>query len=301
MNWLIPAHGEPPLSPHDLWKAWNFEPSILIPLALTTLIYLWGMRNVWQRAGAGHGINRRRYSSFLGALLAFVVAFVSPLDAMSDVLFWAHMVQHMVLVLFAAPLLVISDFALAFLWALPRPWAQSLGYRLNQSQTLSRIWRVISGPVSTWLLFTTSLWVWHASTLYEAALGDETIHTVEHLSFLFTAMLFWWVLLKPAGQKYVRYGVAIPYLFTTVLQSGILGGLMTFTDQPWYPSYAALVSTWGLTPLEDQQLAGLIMWIPAGAVFTLLTIGYFAAWLRALEERSIRLQQEPLRAPQELK
>jgi putative membrane protein len=104
-------------------------------------------------------------------------------------------------------------------------------------------------------------------------------------------MLFWWVLLKPTTQDHVHYGLAIPYLFTTVLHSGVLRALMTFSSQPWYPYYAPLVGSWGLTPLQDQQLAGLIMWIPGGAVFSLLTIGYFAAWLRALEQRSIRLQQ----------
>src|SRR5215216_7949012 len=194
-RWLVFTHHQPPLVPDDVWKAWNLEPSILIPIALTALIYLWGIRNVWQRAGAKRGINRRHYSSFLGVLLAFFVAFVSPLDAMSDVLFSAHMVQHMILILVAAPLLVMSDFPLAFLWALPRTWAQSLGYRLNRSQTLSRFWRVFSSPVSAWFLFTISLWVWHASTLYEAALEDKTVHTMEHLEFLVTSMLFWWVLL----------------------------------------------------------------------------------------------------------
>jgi len=290
MNWLVRTHGEPPLSPHDLWSAWNIEPSILIPIALTALIYSWGMRNVWQRAGAGHGINKRHYSSFLGALLALFVAFVSPLDALSDVLFSAHMVQHLILILVAAPLLVMSDFPLAFLWALPRYWAQRLGHRLKQSQTLSRTWQVLSSPVFAWLLFAIAFWVWHASTLYEAALQNEAIHTLEHLGYLITAMLFWWVLLKPTRQKHLHYGMAIPYLFTTILHSGILGALMTFTSRPWYPYYVSLVTLWGITPLQDQQLAGLIMWLPGGFVFTLLTIGYFAAWLRALEQRSVRLQ-----------
>jgi putative membrane protein len=108
-------------------------------------------------------------------------------------------------------------------------------------------------------------------------------------------MLFWWILFKPTGQKHVRYGMAILYLFTTVLHSAVLGALMTFTSRPWYPSYATLVIPWGLTPLQDQQLAGLIMWMPGGFILTVLTIGYFAAWLRALEQR------DSFRAPQELK
>ena len=93
---------------------------------------------------------------------------------------------------------------------------------------------------------------------------------------------------KHTTQKHVHYGKAIFYLFTTVLHSGILGALMTFTSQPWYPYYTNLVTPWGLTPIQDQQLAGLIMWIPGDAVFTVLTIRYFAAWLHVLEQRSNR-------------
>jgi putative membrane protein len=96
--------------------------------------------------------------------------------------------------------------------------------------------------------------------------------------------------------------MTVPFLFLTVLQSGILGALMTFTTQPWYSSYALTAPHWGLSPLQDQQLAGLIMWMPGGAVFTLLTIGYFAAWLRALERRSEKREsQSARRTGQELK
>jgi putative membrane protein len=143
--------------------------------------------------------------------------------------------------------------------------------------------------VTAWLGFTVALWAWHAPGLYQAALRDDAIHILEHLVFLLTAGLFWWALLKPTNAGEVRYGLAVPYLFTTALQSGILGALMTFTSQPWYAYYASRVGAWGLTPLQDQQLAGLIMWLPGGLVFTALTIAYFAAWLQALERRSLRL------------
>jgi putative membrane protein len=293
MSWLVFAPSGEHLTPHDLWSAWSLEPSVLIPLTVAALIYLWGMHNVWQRAGTGRGIHRWRYSSFAGALLALLAAFVSPLDALSDVLFSAHMVQHLLLILVAAPLLVTSEFPLAFLWCLSRPWAQRLAYWWNRSQPLSRLWQTISHPISAWLLFALTIWIWHARTLYQAALENGVIHALEHLLFLVTAMVFWWVLLRPGGQKHLRYGMAIPYLFTTILHSGVLGALMTFTDQPWYPYYAAFVSPWGLTPLQDQQLAGLIMWMPGGIVFTLMTIAYFAAWLQALERRSEHLHPQP--------
>ena len=145
------------------------------------------------------------------------------------------------------------------------------------------------------------MWLWHAPILYQAALRNGGIHTLEHLVFLVTALLFWWVLFEHSRPAYIHYGMTIPYLFLTVLQSGILGALMTFTSRPWYSYYAASDTRWGLTPLEDQQLAGVIMWLPGGAVFTLLTVGYFAAWLHALEERSVRLRGDTLHVRQELK
>jgi putative membrane protein len=302
MNWSVLPHPGGPLKPHDLWTAWNTEPSLLVLLSLSILIYVWGIWNVWRRAGTGRGITIPGGLSFLGAILALLVALVSPLDALSSVLFSAHMTQHLILVLVAAPLLVLSDFGLAVLWILPRPSAQSLGQYSNQAQTISRIWRVIGSPVCAWLLFTITLWMWHAPRLYQAALQSEALHDLEHFVFLVTAMLFWWVLVKHTGQKHLHYGMAIPYLFTTILHSGILGALMTFTSEPWYSYYETLTPLWGLTALQDQQLAGLIMWIPGGAVFTLLTIGYFAAWLRVLEQRSARLQhRDSFRTRQELK
>ena len=291
------------LLPDDFWRAWTVEPSISIPLLLSILIYVWGMSNAWRRAGRGRGITSRQWISFVCAILILVLTLMSPLDVLSDNLFSAHMVQHLILTLVAAPLLVISDFQLALLWALPRRRAQVLGAGFNQSQSLSGGWRVLSNPVFVWIVFTLAMWLWHAPMLYQAALHDEIIHMLEHLTFLITGALFWWVLFKHTRPDHIHYAMTIPFLFLTVLQSGILGALMTFTSQPWYSDYSASVMRWGLTPLQDQQLAGLVMWIFGGTVFTLLTIGYFAAWLHALELRSLQQlhRRDALRAHHELK
>ncbi len=282
----VPHPGDP-LSPHDLWTAWNYAPSIWLPILLTILIYIWGVRQVWQRAGWEHGITRRQWLSFVGAILMLALALISPLDALSEELFSAHMVQHLVLILAAAPLLVLSDFQLAFLWFLPRRQAQILGSGVNQTRR-----SVLTHPILVWVLFTATMWLWHASALYEAALQNEAVHTFEHITFLFTAILFWWVLFKHTRPDHLHYAMTVPFLFLTVLQSGILGALMTFTSQPWYSTYALSAPQWGLTALQDQQIAGLIMWMPGGAVFTLLTIGYFAAWLQALKRRSEKRQTQ---------
>ncbi len=300
MSQILFSHAAAPLTPGNLWAAWSLQPSVLVSLALTVLLYVWGMRNSSRRASAGRAGDLRRWGFFLGAVVSLLIAFVSPLDALSDVLFSAHMTQHLILIMIAAPLLILSDLPLAVVWALPRRWAQSLGHGLNRAAPLSRLWHLLTSPVSAWLLFAIPFWAWHASVLYEAALRNETVHSLEHLGFLLTSMLFWWVLFRRTTADHIHYGMAVAYLFTTMLQSTILGALMTFTSLPWYPYYARLTAAWGITPLADQQLAGLIMWMPGNLVFTLLTIGYFAAWLRSLERRSARLQpRDDLRARQE--
>ncbi len=245
----------------------------------------------------GRGLNERpprndkplrRILCFAGAVVTLVVALVSPLDALGDSLFTAHMIQHLLLMLVAAPLLVLSEYPLALLRALPRAWAPRLVRGLNRSGALRRAWDVLNIPAVAWLIFTIEMWVWHSSSLYQAALRSETIHSLEHIGFVLSGMLFWWVLFKHTTARHTQYGMAILYLFTASVQSGILGALMMFTSVPWYAFYASRVGVWGLTPLQDQQLAGLIMWIPGGAVFNVLTIGYFAAWWRAMEERGKR-------------
>ncbi len=285
--WFVPYSGQP-VTPTNLWSAWTLEPSLLVGLTLATMLYIAGVRNVWVRAGVGHGVRARNCVCFAGAIVALIIALVSPLDGLSAALFSAHMVQHLLLVLVAAPLLLFSDMPLALLWALPRADARALSRHVTHISLLGRLWHRLSNPGCAWLGFALVLWLWHAPVFFEAALRDNSIHAVEHVCLLAASMLFWWPLLKMTSPEHVRYGIAIPYLFSTALHTSILGVLMTFSAQAWYPYYAPFSSAWGYTPLSDQQLAGLVMWIPGGAVFTLLTILYFAAWFSALERRSIR-------------
>lgn len=265
---------------------WNTHISVVVPLAFSALLYLVGLLRVWRTAGTGHGVSLSQSLRFLGAVAAMSTALLTPLDPLSRSLFSAHMVQHQLLILVAAPLLATSGFSLALAWALPRRWAQTMGHAFNQSGFLSGAWSLVSSPASAWFLSGLALWIWHASALYEVALRNESVHILEHVSLLGTAILFWRVLFRPTRQQHLHYAGAVVYLFTAGLQSEVLAALMTFSPDPWYAYYAGRTAAWGFTPLQDQQLAGLIMWFPGSLVFTLLTIGYFAAWLRALEQRS---------------
>ena len=145
---------------HALWTAWNLEPSIILPLALTVIIYVWGTQRAWKRARRGHSITRAQCVRFAGAIVSLVAALLSPLDEMGSNLFAAHMVQHQILILISAPLLATSGFLLAFMWAMPRVWAQGLAQGWNKSRILTAAWQAISQPASAWLWFALAAWVW---------------------------------------------------------------------------------------------------------------------------------------------
>jgi hypothetical protein len=194
------------------------------------------------------------------------------------------MAQHELLMVVAAPLMALSAPLVALLWALPA----DLRRRVIAGATrrpIAAAWGALTAPPVAWLLHAVALWVWHLPALYGAALEHEAVHAVQHLCFFGTAALFWWGLVHgrygPLG-----YGAAVLYLFATGLHSGVLGALLGFSPYIWYPAYAATSEAWGLTPLEDQQLAGFLMWVPAGLVFALAGLGFFAAWLLESDRRT---------------
>jgi cytochrome c oxidase assembly factor CtaG len=128
------------------------------------------------------------------------------------------------------------------------------------------------------------LWSWHVPFLFQATLESEFVHALQHASFLCSALLFWWAVIH-GRQRALGFGLAVLYLFTTALHSGLLGALLTFAKTVWYPAYLDQTKAWGLTPLEDQQIGGLIMWVPAALVYIAAALALFAGWLRESEMR----------------
>jgi cytochrome c oxidase assembly factor CtaG len=292
---LLVAHlGHHDLS-SELWRWWSFDPLVVLALALSAWLYGRGVRRLWRRAGVDRGIRRWQALSFLGGWLALFIALVSPLDTLGAVLFSAHMVQHEVLMLLAAPLMVLGQPLLAFLWALPRAGRERVAHSL-QNPALGRAWGALTHPLVVFLLHGLAIWIWHLPSLYQATLGSDFVHALQHLSFFGTAALFWWALVHGRYGR-LGYGVAVLYVFLTGLHSGVLGALLTFAPRLWYPIYAARAARWGLAPLEDQQLAGLLMWIPAGVVFIVFGLAHFAAWVGVSERRVVAHERERLHSP----
>lgn len=262
-----------------LWDA-----VIATTLAASVLLYVTGLRRLWRNAGRGHGVGAINVAAFAGGIGALVVALLSPLDALSDVLFSAHMGQHELLMLVAAPLLVMGRPWLTGAWALPaRLRAPALA--LLQRGAVRRPWRALTGPVTILVLHALALWIWHVPVLFDHALAHESVHAFQHLCFFVTAALFWWALVQ---GRYGRagYGAGVLFVFLTGMHSGTLGALITFAGTLLYPLHEARTRAAGVDPLQDQQLAGLLMWIPAGVILMVLGLALLAAWLGEAERRT---------------
>jgi putative membrane protein len=259
--------------------------SLLIVLGL----YLSGLVRLWRTAGWGRGIRPREAAAFGAGWLALLIALSPPLDGWSDRWQSAHMVQHELLMIVAAPLIAVGAPLVAMLWALPLGRRQALVDAARRT-SLTRAWTAIAAPASGFFLYGLALWVWHIPALYDFALEHEGVHVVQHLSFFATAALFWWGIAHGRHGR-VGYGAAVVYVFATAVHGGLLGALLTLAPRVWYARYLTTRSG-GLTPLEDQQLAGLLMWIPAGIAFAAGGLFLFAAWLRH-SDRVSRFQPGP--------
>lgn len=278
------AHAGRPPEPHDLWSSWTFAPVVIAGLAVAVWCYARGVRRLWRAAGTGRGIARWRVASFAGGVLALALALVSPIDAVAAALFAVHMTQHMLLVVVAAPMLLAGDPALATLWALDVGARRHATAWWRSARALPSLWRALRIPLVAWTIHVATLWLWHLPTLYGAALRDERVHVAEHAAFFLTALVFWYPIVERARSRF-RIGTAVLYLFAAGLQCTLLGAAITFARHPWYVGHDGTTAAWGLTPLEDQQLAGLIMWIPASLAYLVALVPCVLPALRSAPPR----------------
>ena len=247
-------------------------------IALVAWAYLRGLSRLWARAGPGRGTHRWQAGCFLGGLTALLAVLATPFEHLAHDRLWAHMVQHVALVAVASPLLVLGNPMVTLSWALPGD------VRAVFSSGGRRLWRGHARHYTAWAALalgahTAALWIWHVPGPYEAALRSGPLHALEHATLFYTALAFWWVV---AGtRRRGLYGPGVLVTFAAALQGSALGALMTLAAKPWYPSHAGGTGTTaGLTPLEDQQVAGVIMWGPCGSIYALAAVLLFAAWIR---------------------
>lgn len=265
------GHDGRPLLPHDAWTAWRFDPPIVLGIALAAALYLRGYRP----ARDGH----RRAYAFGGGLTAVGLALLSPIDRLAGILFSAHMVQHVLLVTVAAPLIAWAAPGAALVQGIPQQSRRAVVGARRAFGVDAAALRRLRHPLARWLVFVTTFWLWHASRLYAAAVDHEWVHVAEHVTFLGTALLVWSAILGPRRARTDR-GAAVLIVFLLALQGVLLSALLTFARSPWYEPYADEAPGWGLDPLADQHLAGVIMWVPTGLVHAAIGIALVVGWLR---------------------
>ncbi len=258
------------------------DAAVALPLTSAAVAYMAGLLRLWHRAGPGRGVSAARAGLFAAGIAAVAALLLRPLDGWAERGLSAHMVQHLGLMLVAAPLLVIGRPGLVCLWAFG-PCTRLALSRVGTGP-LGRVWRALTHPAGAWLVYFVALWVWHAPSLHQAALGHEAIHAAQHASFLLAAILFWTSIIAPSRLE--RRAGALIAVFATALQSCTLAALLTTAGTVWYPAYGP--APFGLSPLADQQLGGLLMWAPCCALLIGAALATLARLLRETETRAQR-------------
>ncbi|CAN5782220.1 hypothetical protein BH18ACT15_BH18ACT15_06380 [soil metagenome] len=285
------AHGAdsaPPLGLHSLLTSWPFEPLVYAALAVAGALYLWG----WRRVPA---FPRWRVTAFAFGLGACFVALAGPVAAYDTTLFSVHMLQHLLLVSVAGPLLALgAPVALAVRAARPPLRRRTVG--VLHSPPL----RFLGHPVVTWLLLAAVLWLTHFTGFYNAALESEPLHVVEHALYLTAAFLFWWpVVGADPGAHRLGYPARLAYIVLTMPQQTVVGLAVYSAGRVMYSHYATLQRTWGPSPPADQQLAGQLMWIGGNLLMLAPFVAVVFAWMRYEERQARRVDRRLDRAAAE--
>lgn len=276
---LLTASAAPAFAHGDEGAAigWTLSPTLTIPLGLALLIYLVGLARLSRRASnAPRGVGL-----FLGGWTVLALSLVSPLHEAGERSFTMHMIEHELIMLVATLLLAMSNAGGILAWGLPRPLRQALGG--SWKLPLQRWWKALTEPVTATAIQAVVMWVWHAPALFNLALEHDGWHVAQHASFFLSSLLFWWAMLYPRSRT-SGYGLSAACLFATSMIGGALGALMSISASPWYSAYAAMGMTpLGLDPVDDQQLAGLIMWIPGGLFHGAAALVLAYKWLKSSE------------------
>lgn len=258
---------------------WTWPPFVVVPLLFMAILYGAGIAKLLRR---GTPVSLWPMVWFGFGWISIVIALDSPLHEVGEQLFWVHMTQHEILMLISAPLLLLGRPLFVLLWALP-PSFRERAASLTRFRFFKIGWSMLSAPLSAWLLSALALWIWHVPWLFDQTLYNDAVHAAQHMTFFVSALLFWWPVVN--RTPVLGYGGGLVYVFTTILHTSILGALLTFATQPWYLSYVTTAPAWHLTALEDQQLGGLIMWIPAGTLLLIVALVLLVKWMNQSQSR----------------
>ena len=264
----------------------------MVPLICVGLAYLVGYRRFAKLKHADTSY-RTRGGLFAMGVTALLVALISPLHAVGEAYFSVHMVQHLLLSLVAPPLLLLSNSFPVMLWAFPTQDRITLGRLVGQPGWIRSALRWLTHPVVAWTLFVGTQWLWHLPAGYNWALENRWAHYFEHLSFFVTAILFWWpVIGAPPLHSALNFPARMAYVFLAWMPNSLLGAGLTLSRGVLYPHYLQTAQTYGIDAAVDQQLAGLIMWVPGDLLFAIIMILLLVAFMQHEERQEERIDRE---------
>jgi len=271
------AHG----GEHHSHPGWTLDPWVTLPLAVLLVVFVTGRARLTDRSKTAP----RSPWLFLAGWTVLALALVSPLHEGGERSFTLHMIEHELIMLAATFLLAASHSGGILAWGLPGPVRGWVGG--GWKAPLAGLWRRLTEPVTATVLQAVVMWAWHAPALFDRALDSRGWHVAQHLSFIVASLLFWTAMLNPRRGGYL---LSAACLFLTSLVEGALGALMSLAQSPWYPAYASMgMSGIGLDPTTDQQLAGLVMWIPGGVVHGAAALWLLYKWLISEGMHAIRV------------
>jgi putative membrane protein len=263
---------------------WRFE--IFLSLGLAAGLHLAGSWRLRRRRGK-NVVSVWRSAAYLSGLFTVAVALMSPIDTLAGQFFTMHMIQHLLLVMIAPPLLWIADPMPVAMWGLPVALRREVGSWLKPGAAVRRFLRSLTTPGLTWIYFVVTLVGWHDSTAYGAALANDLVHDLEHITFFGTAMLFWWHLIgaAPHIHKPLSRGMRVAYALSVVPPNMLTGVAISFASKPIYAHYTRVARPGSMTILQDQMLAGVIMWIPGSMMYIIAALVFLAQILGGEERK----------------
>ena len=291
---LVVAHGGiPPGLPW--WQAWSFDATLLIPVALVAWCYLRGLHR-WEHRSRRHPWWRT--ALFFAGLGVYVLAMESPIDRLGEHHFSMHMIQHELVMTYAIPLMLLGAPTTPLLRGLPAWMRRGVVRPLAGGAATRTAYRFITHPAVTIFVLSAVVWSWHlVPGWWEASLADQRIHDLQHVSFSLASLLFWWNVIDPRPlHSRVPYLPRVLYIFGGSLPKHLLAALLTFAPHPFYPTYEAARRVLPIDPATDQQLAGLIMWVPSEAATIIAMAIVFFMWVRVADRRQRCADEERLRS-----
>jgi cytochrome c oxidase assembly factor CtaG len=263
-----------------LLLSWDLRIEVTATLFVLASLQILGWRRLRQR-GRRRFANGWRLASYLSGLFLVGIALQSPIDVLSGQLFFMHMVQHLLLMMFAAPLLLLANPFPIFLWALPRSWRIGVGRWFQPSHPFYQALAAVTGPGAVWMIFVGVYLGWHDPNAYNLALRSEFIHDIEHITFFGVSLLFWWRVIGAGPQIGRRMSVPLRAAFAVAaVPPNMLAGIaISFATSPIYTHYTSVPRLYGISVMDDQTWSGLIMWIPGSMMFIIAAVVLLGALL----------------------